>query len=229
MVTAAAGGVLLLIIAFFALRARSASKPAVEPDAALEQEVRERRDALEDAKKLFAAGKYDESLARARQVLARSPNNEEARKYAQMAENAVKGQQAEAERKQKAVELVAAAKAALGDGKAEDAKQKAEEALGLDSGNTDASAVRDDADRKIAETKVAAEAAARKKGAKGKEQQAERRRPLPRRRRKRSRRSLLQLRPRLPPRPRTRPCCASRSKRRFPRATSWWPSTTRSC
>ncbi len=179
MVTAAAVGVLVLLVAFFALRARSASKPVAEPDAALEQEVKERREALEDAKKLFAAGKYDESLARARQVLARSPNNEEARKYAQMAESAVKSRQADAEKKQKAADLAAAAKAALGEGRDEEAKQKAEEALGLDSANADAASVRDEADKKIAEAKVAAEAAARKKGAKAKEQQARKKDVVP--------------------------------------------------
>ena len=137
-VIAAAVGVLALIVVIFALRARAVSKPAAEPDVALEQEVKERRDALEDTKKLFAAGKYAESLARARQVLARSPNNEEARKYAQMAENGLKGQQADTERKQKGAELAAAAKAALADGKDEEAKQKAEEALGLDAENAEA-------------------------------------------------------------------------------------------
>jgi len=178
-VIAAAAGVLVLIVVIFALRARAVSKPAAEPDVALEQEVKQRRDALEDTKKLFAAGKYAESLARARQVLARSPNNEEARKYAQMAENGVKGQQADVERKQKAAELAAAAKAALADGKDEEAKQKAEEALGLEAENADAAAVRDEADKKIAEAKVAAEAAARKKSAKLKDQQAKKKEASP--------------------------------------------------
>jgi serine/threonine protein kinase len=172
MVTAGAVGVLVLIVAIFALRARAVSKPSAEPDAALEQEVKDRRETLEDTKKLFAAGKYAESLAKARQVLARSPNNEEARKYAQMAESGLKGQQADAERKTKAADLVAAAKAALGEGKDAEAKQKAEEALALDAENADAAATRDEADKKIAEAKVAAEAAARKKGAKPKDQQA---------------------------------------------------------
>ncbi|HEY1433953.1 MAG TPA: protein kinase, partial [Thermoanaerobaculia bacterium] len=170
MVTAAAVGILVLIVAVFAIRARSVAKPAAEPDAALEQEVKERRDALEQTKALFAAGKYDESLAKARQVLSHSPNNEEARKYAQMAESAVKSRQADTDRRKKASDLVTAAKADLGDNKNDDAKQKAMEALGLDADNADAASVRDEADRKIAEAKVAAEAAARKN--RPKEQQA---------------------------------------------------------
>ncbi len=166
MVTAGAVGLLVLVVAFFALRAKAVSRPAAEPDAAMEQEVKERKQALEEARKLFAAGKYDESLARARQVLARSPNNEEARKYAQMAENAVKGRQDEDQRRQQAAGLVESARTLLNDGKNEEARQKAEEALGLDASNADAPSIRDEADRKITEARVAAEAAARKKGAK---------------------------------------------------------------
>ncbi len=171
MVTAAAAGVLLVVVAFFALRARAVSRPAAEPDAQLEQEVKDRRQALEESKKLFAAGKYEESLAKSRQVLSHSPNNEEARRYAQMAESAVQGHQAEQQRKQDAGGLVSAAKTALADGKPDEAKQKAEEALAMDPGNTEAGAVRDEADLKINEAKVAAEAAARKKGAKAKDAQ----------------------------------------------------------
>ena len=166
MVTAAAVGMLLVVVAFFVLRAKVVSRPAAEPDAVLEQGVKDRRQTLEETKRLFAAGKYEESLAKARQVLSRSPNNEEARKYAQMAESAVKSRQAEQQRTQQAAGLVAAAKTALADGKPDEAKQKSEEALALDAGNAEAGSVRDEADTKIAEAKVAVEAAARKKGAK---------------------------------------------------------------
>jgi hypothetical protein len=166
MVTAAAGGVLLVVVAFFALRARAVSRPSSEPDAVLEQEVKDRRQSLEEAKKLFAAGKYEQSLAKSREVLSHSPNNEEARKYAQMAESAVQSHQAEEGRKQQASVLVSAARIALDSGKPDEAKLRAEEALALDAGNPDAASVRDEADVKINEAKVAAEAAARKKGAK---------------------------------------------------------------
>ena len=180
MVTAAAVGVLVLIVGFFALRARAAAKPASDADPALEQEVRDRREALEESKKLFATGRYDESLAKARQVLSHSPNNEEARRYAQMAENAVKARQAESEKKKQAADLVAAAKVSLADGKPENARQSAEEALGLDAGNADATAVRDEATQKINEAKVAEEAAARRRGAaKAKEQAAKKKDTAP--------------------------------------------------
>jgi len=167
-VVAGAAALAILVIGFFALRARSAATPTVAPDAALEQEVRDRKQTLEEGQKLFTAGQYSESLAKFRQVLARSPNNEEARKYAQMAENAVKSQQDEAQRREQAAAGVAAARTALTEGRPEEAKQKAEEILAADASNADAQAVRDEADSKIAE-KVAAEAAARKKAAKPKE------------------------------------------------------------
>jgi len=180
MVTAAAVGVLVLIVGFFALRARAAARPASDVDPALEQEVRDRREALEESKKLFAAGRYDESLAKARQVLSHSPNNEEARRYAQMAENAVKARQADAAKKKQAADLVATAKASLADGKLEDARRQAEEALGIDGSNADATAVRDEAAQKINEAKVAEEAAARKRGAaKSKEQLAKKKEAAP--------------------------------------------------
>ncbi|HTR04527.1 MAG TPA: serine/threonine-protein kinase [Thermoanaerobaculia bacterium] len=165
-VVAGAVGLLVLVVAFFLVQARSASKPTVEHDAALEQEVKDRHAALEESKKLFAAGRYTESLAKAREVLARSPNNEEARKYAQMAESAAKAQQADADKKKQAADLAAAAKAALADGKFDEAAQKATDALALDAGNADASAVKTEADQKVAEAKVAAEAAARKRAPK---------------------------------------------------------------
>ncbi len=177
-VVAGAGAVAILVIGFFALRARSAATPTVAPDAVLEQEVRDRKQALEEGQKLFASGQYAESLAKFRQVLARSPNNEEARKYAQMAENAVQSQQQEAERSAQAEALLAAARTALTEDRPEEAKQKAEELLAVDAANADAQAVRNEAEAKIVE-KVAAEAAARKKAVKAKDTQAARKGAAP--------------------------------------------------
>jgi tRNA A-37 threonylcarbamoyl transferase component Bud32 len=169
-VTAAAAGLVVLVVGVFVLRARSASRPTVQPDAAFELEVHERRQALEEAKKLFAEGRYEESLARVRQVLARSPNNQEARQYAQMAETAVRGQQEETQKKEQIAGLLETARTALSEGKDGEAKQKAEEILALDEANEDARSIRDDAEKKIAAAKSAAVAARRKsarsKGAK---------------------------------------------------------------
>ncbi|MEX1243342.1 MAG: protein kinase [Thermoanaerobaculia bacterium] len=172
LVSAAALGVLVLIVGFFVLRARSAATPTVEQDVALEQEVQERRQALEEGKRLFDAGQYDQSLAKFRQVLARNPNNEEARKYAQMSENAAVARQQDEQKTQQTAAAVEAARTALTEGRADEAKQKAEAVLALDAANADALAVRDEADKKIAEDKAAA--AARKKDAKARETQVAR-------------------------------------------------------
>ena len=168
-VSAAALGLLVVIVGWFALRAKSDSRPSVERDAAMEQEVHERKQALEDGKRLFTAGHYEESLGKFRQVLARSPNNQEARQYAQMAENAVAGRQKEQQKVQQAGQLVEAARAALAAGRNDEAKAKAEEVLAIDASNADGLAVRDEADKNLAESKAAD--AAKKKIARGKEQQ----------------------------------------------------------
>jgi tetratricopeptide (TPR) repeat protein len=175
-VSAAALGILIAIVAIFMIRAKSVAKPAVEPDAAMEQDVRDRRQALEEGKKLFADGKYDESLAKFRQVLSKSPNNQEARQYAQMAENAVKTKQEEEQRKTQAAQMVEAARTALNEGRNDEALAKAGEILAIDGSNADAIAIRDEANKKIDEAKVAAEAAKRK-SAKAKEAQAAKAKP----------------------------------------------------
>jgi eukaryotic-like serine/threonine-protein kinase len=164
-VSLAALGLVLLLVGFFVMRARSVARPTVEHDATLEQDVKDRKQALEEGKRLFDAGKYEESLAKFRQVLSRSPNNQEARQYAQMAETAVTNKQQEQARVQQAAQLVEGAKAALADGKIEQARAKAEEILALDASNADAIAIRDEADKRLGEQRAAAEAA-RKKAAK---------------------------------------------------------------
>jgi len=168
-VSAAVLGVAIVVLGAFVVRARSAARPTVEQDATLEQEVKERKQALEEGKRLFDAGKYEESLSKFRQVLTRSPNNQEARQYAQMAENAVNGKQQEQARVQQAAQLVDSAKTLLAEGKVEQARAKADEILALDASNADGLAVRDEADKKITEARIAADA--KKKAAKTKEQQ----------------------------------------------------------
>jgi serine/threonine protein kinase len=177
-VAAVALGALVLIVGGFLIRASVASRPTAEPDAALEQEVRERKEALAEGEKLFGQGRYEESLVKFREVLAKSPNNQEARKYAQMAENAVVSRQQEESKKQETAQGIETARTALAEGRNEDAKARAEEILAADSANTDAIAIRDEADKKIAEAKTVAAAAA-KKDAKAKDAQARRKEGAP--------------------------------------------------
>jgi serine/threonine protein kinase len=168
-VVGGAAGLAILVLGFFAIRARTAAHPSVATDAALEQEVHDRKQALEEGQKLFAAGRYEESLAKFRQVLARSPNNQEARKYAQMAENAAATHREEVGKKLEAGRAVETARAALAEGRFDEARTKAEEALAADATNADAPGIRDEADRKIAEAKAAADASAKKKSVKPKD------------------------------------------------------------
>ena len=173
MVTAAAAGILVLVVAFFVVRARSASKPAAEPDAVLEQDVKDRREALEEAKKLFSAGQYDQSLAKAREV---SRPQSEQRGSPQVRPDGRERHQGPAGRD-------GSQEAGRGSrGVGEDGARRRPPRRGARAGGRGAASrrraipmhrlVRDEADRKIAEAKVAAEAAARKKGAKAKDQQA---------------------------------------------------------
>ena len=168
-VVTAVGSVAAVILLIFGIRALTASRPSVKRDAAFEQEVKDRQTALKEGQALFAAGKYEESLVKLRQVLAKSPNNEEARKYAQMAENAIATRQQEELKKLEAARAVEAARAAMAEGRFDDAKVKAEEAIAADAANTDAPPIRDEAEQKIAEAKASAAEAAKKKAPRPKE------------------------------------------------------------
>ena len=46
---------------------------------------------MDEGRKLYDAGRYQESLARFRQVLEKDPNSRAAREYAQKAESALQG------------------------------------------------------------------------------------------------------------------------------------------
>jgi hypothetical protein len=137
------------------------SRPTVPVDTELARETQERRAALDEGRKLFAAGRYDQSLVLFRKVLARSPNNREARQYAQMAEAALQGQQSEERKKTEADQALQLAETAFGQGNYEEARRQAEQVLALDAGRADAQKVRDDSEAKIQAEKAAA--AARRK------------------------------------------------------------------
>lgn len=148
-----------LILGALVARRVVVSRPSVPLDPALEQETKERRQTLEEGKKLFAAGKYDESLALFRRLLARSPNNAQARQYSQMAENALQGREEQAKKSAEADTAFQQAQAAFTLGDFAAAKKGADDVLALDGGRVDAQKLREDAAAKIAE----ADAAAKKK------------------------------------------------------------------
>jgi len=164
LVTAGSWLLLMLIVCgSIFIRARLAARPTVPEDTALAQEIEERKQNLEEGKKLFNSGQYEQSLALFRKVLARSPNNQRARQYAQMSENAMQGRMEEARKSAEADQLLDAGRTAYAEGKFPEAKKRAEEALALDGGKIEAQRLRDDAAAKITELEAAAAADRKKK------------------------------------------------------------------
>jgi tetratricopeptide (TPR) repeat protein len=155
----------LLICGSIFVRSRLAARPTVVDDATLAQDTEERKKELDEGKKLFNAGRYEESLATFRRVLARSPNNVRARQYAQMSENALQGRVEEARKSSEADRLIDLGRAAFAEGKFGEARKKAEEALALDGGKGEAQRLKEDASAKQAELEAAAATEARKKKA----------------------------------------------------------------
>jgi serine/threonine protein kinase len=137
------------------------SRPTTPLDAALEKETQEKRQSIAEAQRLFAAGQYDRSLGLCRAVLSRSPNNQLARRYAQMSEKALAGRREEADKAAAAERALLAAQAAFSQGNYQEARKQADDVLSLDGGRIEAQRLRGDAAAKIAEAEAAA--AAKKK------------------------------------------------------------------
>ena len=182
-VVAAAGLFLAVILAAGWLRYRLVSSPTAPVDPEVVRDVAERRKALVEGKKLFAEGKYDRSLALFRQVLARSPGNQEARRFVQMAETQLAGRAEEARKSAEADKSLDAARTALAEGRYADAVQRADETLALDGGKVEAQKIKEEAQTRLAEAKAAetkqAEALARKKKEDEKKAKSTRRVPTP--------------------------------------------------
>jgi hypothetical protein len=160
-ITIGIAAVVLAIVALLAVRRATASRPTVSINSALAQEVAERRKDLDEGKKLFAAGRYPESLALFRKVLAKDPNSKPAKQYAQMAETALRGSEQEARKTAEAERVMQLAQAAFGQGDFEEAKKRSDEVLSLDGGRVDAQKLREDATAKIAEADAAKKKSAR--------------------------------------------------------------------
>jgi len=160
----AAAFFVLVVTGAIVARAAIVSRPTAPMDPAVEKEALDRKHALEDGKKLFSAGKYDQSLALLRQVLARSPGNQQARQYAQMAETALAGRAEAARKSEEADKSLEAARTAMAAGNYEEAVKQADATLALDGGKVEAQQVKDQAAEKLAQTRAAeVEAAAKKK------------------------------------------------------------------
>ena len=159
----AAGLFVLLVCGALVVRSRMAARPTAPMDPVVEKETWDRKRALKEAEKLFSAGNYEQSLALLRQVLARSPGNQRARQYAEMAENALAGRAEEQRKGVEAEKSLEAARLALAEKRYDDAVRAADQTLALDGGKVEAQQVKDQAVAKIAEARAAEAEAARKK------------------------------------------------------------------
>ena len=165
--TAGAWALLVAIVcATIFVRARVEARPSVPEDQTLADEIRERKQGLEEGKSLFDAGNYEESLERFRRVLARSPNNQRARQGVQMCEAALRVRSDEALRQKEVGSLLEAGRTAFAEGKFAEAGKKADGALALDSGNGEAQRLKDDAAARLKEIEQIAAADKKKKAEK---------------------------------------------------------------
>jgi len=147
---------LLLIVAGVLVRRVSAARPTVTFDSTLAKEVADRRHDLDEGKKLFDAGHYQESLALFRKVLAKDANSRAAREYVQKAETALQGREQEARKSADVEKVMQLAQAAFHEGNFEEARKRSDEALALDGGRADAKKLSEDASAKMAEATEAA-------------------------------------------------------------------------
>ena len=154
-VTIGLAAAVLLVVGFLVVRRAMASRPTVPENSALAQEVAERRRDLDEGKKLFAAGRYPESLALFQKVLAKEPNSKPAKQYAQMAQTALAGSEQQARKTAEAERVMQLAQAAFAEGNFEEAQKRSDEVLSLDGGRVDAQKLREDASAKLAEAEAA--------------------------------------------------------------------------
>jgi tRNA A-37 threonylcarbamoyl transferase component Bud32/tetratricopeptide (TPR) repeat protein len=164
-ITIGAAALLLLVVGILVVRRASAARPSVEFDSALAQEVSQRRHDLDEGKKLYAAGRYQESLALFRKMLDKDPNSRTAREYAQKSEGSLQGKEQEARKSADAEKGMQLAQAALNEGNFEEARKRAEEVLSLDGSRADAQKVREDAEKMAQAADAAKKKSARVAGA----------------------------------------------------------------
>ncbi|HYV43153.1 MAG TPA: hypothetical protein VEO02_15335, partial [Thermoanaerobaculia bacterium] len=155
-ITIGAAALLLIAAGVLVVRRVSAARPTVTFDNTLAKEVADRRHDLDEGKKLFDAGRYQESVALFRKVLAKDPKSVAAREYVQKAETALQGREQEARKSADVERVMQLAQAAFNEGNFEEARKRADEALALDGGRADAKKLGEDASAKMAEATEAA-------------------------------------------------------------------------
>jgi hypothetical protein len=160
-ITIGVAAALILVVGLLVARRIAASRPSVPANTALAEDVAESKRELDEGKKLFAAGRYAESLALFQKVLAREPNSKPAAQYAQMAQTALAGSEQVAKKTAEAERIMQLAQAAFSEGNFEEAQKRSDEALALDGGRVDAQKLREDASAKLAEAEAAKKKQAR--------------------------------------------------------------------
>jgi serine/threonine protein kinase len=146
---AAAAVVLALVIGgYFALRPRetppAASSAAPAATAVPQAAAPDPQKALEQGRRLYDDGRYEESLVALRSVLEADPKNAEARKLATDAENAIRVRAEESGRAAQIESALELARQSFSSKKWEEARDRAAAVLALDTANAEATKLRDD-------------------------------------------------------------------------------------
>ena len=148
----------LAIAGYFALRPKPEAAPpeaSVADTAPINADAVATQKSVEEGKRLYDEGKYAESLVVLRNVLGRDPNNAEARRLSDDAENALKARTEQAGRAAQIAAALDLARESFSSKKWQEARDRADAVLVLDSGNADATKLREDAVAQI--DKAAAE------------------------------------------------------------------------
>jgi hypothetical protein len=149
---------LLAIGGYFALRPRSTEGPvaAAPVDTAPQNaDAVALQKSLEEGRRLFDEGKYEESLVALRTVLGRDPGNTQAQELATQAENAIKVRTEAVGREAQVASALELARQSFQAKKWPEARDRADAVLVLDASNAEATKLRDDSVAQI--EKAAAE------------------------------------------------------------------------
>jgi serine/threonine protein kinase len=151
-------GILVLIAgAYFVMRPRAGTAPPVVVDPGPQGEAVAKARTLEEAKSLYEAGRYEESLVISRTLLDQDPANAQVKELVAQAESAIKARTEQAGQSAQVSAALELARQAFAAKKWEVARDRAGEVLLLDAQNGEATKLRDDAtaeiDKAIAEKK----------------------------------------------------------------------------
>jgi serine/threonine protein kinase len=162
------GAVAVLLVVVAAILSRLPSGPEAQENRVAVAQVAERRRLLDEGKKFFDAGRYEESLEDFRKVLAANPTNATARHYSQLAEQSLRSQESTARQQTEIAGHLKAGQEALASGDSAAAIREADAVLAVDNGNQDAQSLKKEAaagERKARYQRERLEARARRKAA----------------------------------------------------------------